>query len=81
LEDSTKTVRTHQGLYAEQVLEAILVKLKDTLGCEDGEKDCPAVHMIHTVLGNLKSMDVIAVQEEIGIADFDRKCRTCPPQI
>jgi hypothetical protein len=60
LEDSTKTVRIHQGLYAEQVLEAILVKLKDTLGCETRDNDCPAVHMIHTVLCNLKSMDVIA---------------------
>jgi hypothetical protein len=81
LEDSTKIVRIHQGLYAEQVLEAILVKLKDSIGCENGGKDCPAVNMIHTVLGNLKAMDVVAVQEEIGISDFEQKCRTCPPQI
>ena len=63
------------------MLKAILVKLKDTLGCENGDKDSPAVHMIHTVLCNLKAMDVVAVQEEIGIADFEQKCRACPPQI
>lgn len=80
MEDSAKIVRMHQGLYAEQVLEAILVKLKDTLGCEDGDKDCPAIHMIHTVLCNLKAMDVVAVQEEIGIADFEQKCRECLSQ-
>lgn len=81
MEDSTKIITIYQGLYAEQVLEAILVKLKDALGCENGDKDCPAVHMIHTVLCNLKAMDVVAIQEEIGMAGFEQKFRAFPPQV
>ncbi|MGD0057663.1 MAG: hypothetical protein ABSB83_07480 [Methanomassiliicoccales archaeon] len=57
MEDTAKILRIHPALYTEQVLEAILVKLRDALGCDNGSEECPAVHMIHTVLGNLKVME------------------------
>ncbi|MGD0057177.1 MAG: hypothetical protein ABSB83_04890 [Methanomassiliicoccales archaeon] len=58
----------------------MLEELRGNLDCQDGARKCPAVIMMHKVLGELDAASIIATQEELGIADFNVECKQCPLQ-
>ena len=71
-------VSFHGSKFAADVIRAMLIKLRSNLDCQDGTRKCPAVMMMHKVLGELDAASIIATQEELGIADFNEKCKDCP---